>query len=198
MFEGRRTVTQQTLAGSIGLMAGTDEDALENAVREHARLVYRIAYSVLRNHHDAEDATQETFARVLRYRRRLEGVDDPKTWLARIAWRVAVNRGRKYSAVSVDETEMQIAGIQPRSLLASAEETTLRVEMAALLTSLIAGLPEPLRDTLRLSTVEELSASEIAEVLEISESSVRSRLFRARQILKDKLVALEGKYGNKR
>lgn len=191
-------MTQQTLAGSIGLMAGTDEDALENAVREHARLVYRIAYSVLRNHHDAEDATQETFARVLRYRRRLEGVDDPKTWLARIAWRVAVNRGRKYSAVSVDETEMQIAGIQPRSLLASAEETTLRVEMAALLTSLIAGLPEPLRDTLRLSTVEELSASEIAEVLEISESSVRSRLFRARQILKDKLVALEGKYGNKR
>ena len=191
-------MTQQTLVGSIGLMAGTDEDALENAVREHARLVYRIAYSVLRNHHDAEDATQETFVRVLRYRRRLEGVDDPKTWLARIAWRVAVNRGRKYSAVSVDETEMRIAGIQPRSLLASAEETTLRVEMAALLTSLIAGLPELLRDTLRLSTVEELSASEIAEVLEISESSVRSRLFRARQILKDKLVALEGKYGNKR
>lgn len=191
-------MTQQTLVGSIGLMAGTDEDALENAVREHARLVYRIAYSVLRNHHDAEDATQETFVRVLRYRRRLEGVDDPKTWLARIAWRVAVNRGRKYSAVSVDETEMQIARIQPRSLLASAEETTLRVEMAALLTSLIAGLPELLRDTLRLSTVEELSASEIAEVLEISESSVRSRLFRARQILKDKLVALEGKYGNKR
>lgn len=191
-------MTQQTLVGSIGLMAGTDEDALENAVREHARLVYRIAYSVLRNHHDAEDATQETFVRVLRYRRRLEGVEDPKTWLARIAWRVAVNRGRKYSTVSVDETEMQIAGIQPHSLLASAEETTLRVEMAALLTSLIAGLPELLRDTLRLSTVEELSASEIAEVLEISESSVRSRLFRARQILKDKLVALEGKYGNKR
>src|SRR5258708_14447008 len=50
------------------------EDALEAAVREHARLVYRIAYSVLRNHHDAEDATQETFVRVLRYARKLDGV----------------------------------------------------------------------------------------------------------------------------
>jgi RNA polymerase sigma-70 factor, ECF subfamily len=68
-------------------MAGTDEDILENAVREHARMVYRIAYSVLRNHHDAEDATQETFVRVLRYKRKLEGIEDPKTWLAKIAWR---------------------------------------------------------------------------------------------------------------
>ena len=54
--------------------AGTGEDALEAAVREHARMVYRIAYSVLRNHHDAEDYTQETFVRVLKYRRNLENV----------------------------------------------------------------------------------------------------------------------------
>src|SRR5215468_2316955 len=52
-------------------MTATNEDALEAAVREHTRLVYRIAYSVSRNHHDAEDATQETFMRVLRYRRKL-------------------------------------------------------------------------------------------------------------------------------
>jgi RNA polymerase sigma-70 factor, ECF subfamily len=54
-----------------------------------------------------------------------------------------------------------------------------------------------LRAVLRLSTVEELSAVEIAHALGSSESAVRSRLFRARQILKEKLLALEGRYGNK-
>jgi RNA polymerase sigma-70 factor, ECF subfamily len=178
-------------------MAGTDEDVLESAVREHARLVYRIAYSVLRNHHDAEDATQETFVRVLRYRRKLQGIEDPKTWLARIAWRVAIKRSRRGFSASLNDTEMQAASMQLRSELASAEDSVLGSEMAQLLTSFILVLPEPLRAVLRLSTVEELSAVEIAHVLGSSESAVRSRLFRARQILKEKLLALEGKYGNK-
>jgi RNA polymerase sigma-70 factor, ECF subfamily len=191
-------VTQETLASSIGLMAGTDEDVLESAVREHARLVYRIAYSVLRNHHDAEDATQETFVRVLRYRRKLQGIEDPKTWLARIAWRVAIKRSRRGFSASLNDTEMQAASMQLRSELASAEDSVLGSEMAQLLTSFILVLPEPLRAVLRLSTVEELSAVEIAHVLGSSESAVRSRLFRARQILKEKLAALESKYGSKR
>jgi RNA polymerase sigma-70 factor (ECF subfamily) len=70
--------------------------------------------------------------------------------------------------------------------------------MAELLASLIAALPGPLRDALRLSTIEELSPSEVADVLGFSEASVRSRLFRARQILKEKLSALEGSHGNQR
>ena len=179
--------------GAIPL-ADANQDALETAVREHARLVYRIAYSVLRNHHDAEDATQETFIRVLRYRRKLEGIRDPKTWLARIAWRVAVERGTKQPEISLSEMENQAAVMQLRSQVTSAEESVVGNEMAELLGCLISVLPEPLRDALRLSTVEELEPGEIAEVLGTSESSVRSRLFRARQILKEKLAALEGKY----
>ena len=190
-------MTQQTFV-SLAQMVGTNEDAIEAAVREHARLVYRIAYSVLRNHHDAEDATQETFVRVLRYRRKLEGVEDPKTWLAKIAWRVAVERSRRKGVnQSLNDAETQAASMQLRSGLASAEDSVLGTEMAQLLTSFISALPERLRAVLRLSTVEELSAVEIAHVLGSSESAVRSRLFRARQILKEKLVALEGKYGNK-
>src|SRR5271169_974216 len=68
------------------------DDLPETAVREHTRLVYRIAYSVLRNPADAEDATQEIFLRVLRYGKRLAAIHDQKAWLARIAWRVAVQR----------------------------------------------------------------------------------------------------------
>jgi RNA polymerase sigma-70 factor (ECF subfamily) len=196
MFEGRRTVAEQAFVSEAVMMA--PEDVLESAVREHARLVYRIAYSALRNHHDAEDATQETFVRVLRYKKKLEGVRDPKTWLARIAWRVAVERSRKRPEISMSETEAANAVIELRSQLASAEESTLGNEMAELLASLIAALPGPLRDALRLSTIEELSPSEVADVLGFSEASVRSRLFRARQILKEKLSALEGSHGNQR
>jgi len=196
MFEGRRTVAEQAFVSEAVMMA--PEDAMESAVREHARLVYRIAYSVLRNHHDAEDATQETFVRVLRYKKKLEGVRDPKTWLARIAWRVAVEHSRKRPEISMSETEVANAVIELRSQLASAEESTLGKEMAELLASLISALPGPLRDALRLSTIEELSPTGIAKVLGTSEASVRSRLFRARQILKEKLSALEGSYGNQR
>ena len=179
-------------------MSRTDEDVLEAAVHEHARLVYRIAYSVLRNHHDAEDATQETFMRVLRYRRRLEGVQDVKTWLAKIAWRVAVERSKHHTDVSLSEQQIQKAAEEISSQMTSAEESALAHETERLLSQLIAGLPEQQRDALRLSTVEELAPAEIAEVLATSESSIRSRIFRARQILKQKLAALENSYGNKR
>jgi RNA polymerase sigma-70 factor (ECF subfamily) len=195
-FEGRRTVADQALASDAVMM--TREDALETAVREHARLVYRVAYSVLHNHHDAEDAAQETFVRVMRYRRKLDGIDDPKLWLARIAWRVAVERSKRKPEVSLSECEIGEAVMQLRSHLASAEESTLGNEMEALLGTLISALPEQLRDALRLSMIEELQPREIADLLETSEASVRSRLFRARQILKDKLAALEGNYGIRR
>ena len=191
-------MTEQALARQSTLMAWTKEDALELAVREHARLVYRVAYSVLRNHHDAEDATQETFLRAVRYRRKLEGVREAKTWLARIAWRVAVERAKKRLEVSLSDEQNSAAAEQLRSQLKSAEDFTLGNEMAELLATMIASLPEALRDVLRLSTVDDLTPREVAEVLGTSEASVRSRLFRARQILKEKLAALEGKYANPR
>ncbi len=64
----------------------SQDEILEDLVRQYSRLVYRIAYAALRSHHDAEDATQETFLRVLRYRHKLATVENPKAWLARIAW----------------------------------------------------------------------------------------------------------------
>ena len=177
-------------------LADTGEDTLETAVRENARLVYRIAYSVLRNHYDAEDAAQEAFLRVLRYGRKLANVRDPKTWLARIAWRVAVERRKKLPEIPLQEAEAGRAGVQLRSQLVSAEEDVLGREMAGVFEALILALPARLRDVLTLSTIQELAPAEIAEVLGTSESSVRSRIFRGRQILKEKLAALlQSKYG---
>ena len=97
MIEGRRLVAGEAILDGANIERDRVENTdamLEGLVREHSRLVYRIAYSVLRRHHDAEDAAQETFIRVLRYRWKLADVRDAKTWLARIAWRVAVDRSR--------------------------------------------------------------------------------------------------------
>lgn len=81
------------------------------------------------------------------------------------------------------------------SRIASADELVLGAEMGTLLESLIIMLPAKLRDPLTLSTIEELSPAEIALILGTNEAAVRSRIFRARQILRDKLAALlEGKH----
>lgn len=188
-------MAEQALASGAVLMASTNDDALETAVREHARMVYRIAYAVLRNQQDAEDAAQETFLRVMRYRRKLQGVEDVKTYLARIAWRVAVARCQPKPEISLSEAAIEDAIFALRSQLASGEQTTWGNELAALLEALVSALPQPLRDPVRLSTIEEFEPREIAEVLGTSEASVRSRLFRARQILKEKLKVWEGNHG---
>ena len=192
MSEDMQVVAEQVIVSSAIPVPQTQEDDLEVAVREHARLVYRIAYSVLRHHHDAEDATQETFLRVLRYRRKLAGIREPRTWLARIAWRVAVERRRKVAEVAIDE----IDEVAIKSPSVSAEQTLLGAETNQILERLIEALPSKLRDPLTLSTLEEMTPANIAGVLGIRESAVRSRLLRARQILKERLAALlEGKHG---
>ena len=175
-------------------MAKATEDELELLVREHARLVYRIAYSVTRNQQDAEDTTQETFLRVLRHRRKLAGVKDSRAWLARIAWRVAIERKQKVADVPIEDVK-EVA-MELRSQMVSADDAVLGIQLKNAVEKLIALLPGKLRDPLTLSTIEELSPAEIALVLGVNEAAVRSRIFRARQILRDKLAALlEGKHG---
>ena len=182
----------QGIVSEAMTLARTEEDQLELAVRQHAQLVYRIAYSVLRNHHDAEDATQETFVRVLRAKRQLGAVDDPRSWLARIAWRVAVEKKKKVADVGLEDIQEIVA--QLRSKTDAADQELLGTEMTVLLQQLIERLPRKLREPLILSTVDEISILDIAATLGTSEAAVRSRVFRARQILKERLMrVLEGK-----
>ena len=108
---------------------------------------------------------------------------------------MAVAQAKKRPAISMSEWEAADAVLQLRSGGKSAEEVAASNEIALVLQGLIAALPDSLRDVMRLTTVEELSTGEVAEVLETSEASVRARLFRARQILRDKLQALEVSYG---
>jgi RNA polymerase sigma-70 factor (ECF subfamily) len=186
-------VVAGTMVVSGAAATRTGEQLLERAVREHARLVYRVAYSILRNHHDAEDAAQETFVRALRHMTRLGEIDDVRAWLARIAWRVAVDRRPRSSRVTLGDWEQSTGEL--RSSEAPADQVVLGAQLHALLEAMIASLPGKLRDPLVLSTLEEFSPGDVARLLGISEAAVRSRIFRARQILREKLaVRLEGRH----
>jgi RNA polymerase sigma-70 factor, ECF subfamily len=165
---------------------------LEAVVRQHARFVYQVAYLLLRNHHDAEDSTQETFMRVWRYRKRLPEARDLKAWLARIAWRVALDRRKNSAEISLADAAEAVFKLYDAG--ESAEKIAGAKQMAVLLDQLIATLPGKLRDPMLLSLDQELTQAEIGRVLNIPESSVRTRLFRARQMLRQKLSSiLEGK-----
>ncbi len=174
---------QAILTGMLASKEAAEHD-LEGLVREHSRLVFKVAYAALHSIHDAEDVVQEVFLRVLRRQNRLGEVADMRAWLARIAWNVANDRRR-----GTRETDVLEEVAEPRSPAASPEHSAERQQMAEAVGRMIAALPRELRDPLVLSAVEEMAGGEIAAVLGIPESAVRSRVFRARQILKERLAA---------
>jgi len=197
MGEGERLVAGEAILSEAVTLPRSADEVLENLVRQHSRLVYRIAYAALRSHHDAEDATQETFLRVLRYSHKLALVENHKTWLARIAWRVAVERSQRRShkrEIPLDDAENPAEEVASSD--APADQALQGSQIGALLERLIAALPEKLREPLIFSTLEEMSPREVAATLGINEAAVRSRVFRARQILKEKLAG-RGRVGNR-
>jgi RNA polymerase sigma factor CnrH len=105
-----------------------------------------------------------------------------------------VERKRRWPETSLEETGEKFA--QLRSAGIPADETVAGREVVEALERLIPALPRRLRDVVTLSTIEEMLPAEVAAVLEISEAAMRSRLFRARQILREKLTKLlENKHG---
>jgi RNA polymerase sigma-70 factor, ECF subfamily len=190
----------QVILGEMVLKSAMATEAeaptVESLVADYSRMVFRIAYSILRNHHDAEDAAQECFLRVWKHKDRLHDVQNAKTWLARIAWTTALDKrrgGRKMLSLDDGDPGAELLDSLSDSSPAADEQLVNRQEQQ-LLQRLIAALPEDLAQTLELSTVQELNSAEIADVMKIPEGSVRTRLFRARKQLKEKLtVLLEGK-----
>jgi RNA polymerase sigma-70 factor, ECF subfamily len=162
------------------------EQALGALVEQYATTLYRVAFSVLRNAADAEDAVQEAFLRVLRHRDTLEDVRDQRVWLIRIVWNIVLDRKRRAKTRPETDDVSELARVLPAGGL-SAEERAAAAQHHARILQLIEKLPAKEREVLVLSAFEELSSVEIAAVLGITESSVRSRLFRARNLMADLL-----------
>lgn len=163
-----------------------DESALAALVDEYASTLYRVAFSVLRNAADAEDAVQEAFLRVLRHRHTLGEVRDHRVWLIRIVWNIVLDRKRRAKTRPETDDIADLTRVLPAQGL-SAEQRASAAQHHAKILALVDQLPAKEREVLVLSAFEELSSVEIASVLGITESSVRSRLFRARNLMADLL-----------
>ena len=153
--------------------------AVAALVEEYAPTLYRVAYSVLRNAADAEDAVQEAFMRVLRHREQLAEVRDHRVWLIRIVWNVVLDRKRRVKCRPETDDVSELARVLPSKGL-TAEELASAAQHHARVLACVEQLPGKEREVLQLAAFEELSSVEIAAVLGITESSVRPRLFRAR------------------
>jgi RNA polymerase sigma-70 factor, ECF subfamily len=172
------------------VVSSCDTDTLDfdTLVYTYGHFVMSIAYAVVRNSEDAEDVTQATFFRAFRTGN-LGNIEHMKAWLGRIAWRLALNRSRNRSR---DQHKVQsdelLRTFHARET--GADELLVRKERMALLDRILLSLPRDLRETFVLLTVEEMTSRSAAEILDIPESSVRNRLFRARGLIKEKLAAL--------
>jgi RNA polymerase sigma-70 factor (ECF subfamily) len=163
-----------------------EEATLAALVSQYAGTLYRVAYSVLRNPADAEDAVQEAFLRVLRHRDTLDEVRDQRVWLIRIVWNIVLDRKRRAKTRPETDDVAELARVIPSGGL-SAEQIAAAAQHHAQVLACVDKLPAKERQVLMLSAFEELSSVEIAQVLDITESSVRSRLFRARNLMADLL-----------
>jgi RNA polymerase sigma-70 factor (ECF subfamily) len=166
----------------------THEEAEFTAlVRRQSRFVFRVAYAVLLNGADAEDAVQEIFLKLYRNGGWRDARNE-QAFLARAAWRVAVDRRRAARpAVAIPEPG---AAFDPPSQEPGPEQVLLGANEHALVHAMIDALPEDLRLPLVLSAAEELNSREIGAILGIPEGTVRTRLQRARQTLRGRLANL--------
>ena len=179
MFEATQTI-------AIGEARLTARDEFADLVKRQSRFVFRVAYAVLRNSHDAEDVVQETFLKLYRAGA-WEAIENERAFLARAAWRLAVDKLRKVRHEEL-APDVALSGANP-------EEAAAAADWSAAVHRLMDALPQELRQPLALSTVEEMTSREISAVMGIAEGTVRTRILRARQILRQKMAGLmEGRY----
>jgi len=170
------------LAG--GIVAVSDaalEREFEARLVESSTLAFRVAYGVLHQREDAEDVAQEAFVKAYRSFSQLRDRDRFRAWLVRMTWRLAIDRQRSDRRRLAREAVTQIVTVGDTS-----DELIAR-ERAAHLWIAIDGLPDKLRIVVILAGIEGHDTSEVARLLDVPQGTVKSRLFLARQRLKEQL-----------
>jgi len=185
-------------ASIIAELKSGSEDAYEWLIAHYHQPVYGLVYRILNDPADAADTTQEVFLKVFRGIRRFHGEASLKTWIYRIAIHEASNQRRWWFRHKRRETtiEAQIGDDDGQSFTlketlvdehdspfecAAHEEIRSRVEHE------LAQVQEPYRTTVVLRDIEGLSYEEVAEILQVSLGTVKSRLMRGRLALKKRL-----------
>jgi RNA polymerase sigma-70 factor, ECF subfamily len=168
-------------------------DAFGTLVRRHDRYLYRVARSVLRDDDEAEDVVQQTYLQAYINFVDFRGEANLRTWLTRIAVNDALSRRRRQrSTVELSQLDTAQERARSDSLLSSLTNSTpeheaARSQIREILERAIDDLPPAFRIVLIMRDVEDASVDETANVLGIKSETVRTRLHRARRMLRESL-----------
>lgn len=194
------------------LAAGGNTRAFELIMRRHNRLLFRSARSILKSDAETEDALQEAYLKAWRALPGFRAEARLSTWLTRIVINEALGRIRRKGAevislatpIDTPDQEADVADAAPEHQAEDnpddrPESAAMRAQVRLIMESRIDALPQPFRTVFILRAVEEMSAEEVAKVLEIPEATVRTRLFRAKSMLREGLsrdldMAVEGAF----
>ena len=177
------------------LKAGSEE-AYAWLIGEFHQPIYSLVYRVVNDPADAADTTQEVFLKVFRGMKHFHGESSLKTWIYRIALHEAANRRRWWFRHKAHETTIEpVEGEGDYALqerLADPAESPFdnfaHGEVKSAVEQALHDVPEPFRTALILRDLEEMSYEEIAEVLQVSLGTVKSRITRGRQALRKRLT----------
>lgn len=192
-FAGALGIPAEEAALVAALKSGS-EDAYAWLISQFQQPVYSLVYRIVNDPADAADTTQEVFLKVFRGMKQFNGGASLKTWVYRIAVHEASNRKRwwfrhKAKETSMEPEESERGGL--KDTLADRGESPLETvahhELRDLVESELQQVTEPYRTTVILRDIEELSYEEIAEIMETTLGTVKSRLTRGREALKKRL-----------
>jgi RNA polymerase sigma-70 factor (ECF subfamily) len=198
---------QEEAAIVAELKAGS-EAAYAWLIGEFQQPVYGLVYRMVNDPADAADTTQEVFLKVFRGMKHFHGESSLKTWIYRIALHEAANRRRWWFRHKGRETSIEPAepgrsrngeNAMQAVLMDRADspfDSVAHHEVQRRVAEELRKLPEPYRTTLILRDLEEMSYEEIAEVLEVSLGTVKSRLTRGRDALRQRLTPYVRAVGN--
>jgi len=165
----------------------------EVLMRRHNERIYRAARSIVRDEVEAEDVMQQAYVNAYAHLRQFDGRAKFSTWLTKIAIHEALGRARKrgrYESVDFNQEESSI--VPPRTTAPDPEHHAFAGELRALLESAIDTLPDGLREVFMLREVDGQSTADTAACLSVSEDVVKTRLSRARALLRRELAARTG------
>lgn len=189
-------------ASIIAELKSGSEEAYAWLIDRFHQPVYGLVYRMLNDPADVADTTQEVFLKVFRGMRRFNGEASLKTWIYRIAIHEASNHRRWWFRHKGRETAMpepsHVCAALNDALVDSASnpfDRAAQEEVRAKVEAELRQVPEPYRSTVILRDIEGLAYEEIAEILEISLGTVKSRLMRGREALKKRLASYAQEVG---
>jgi len=184
-------VVARVLAGETGMF--------EVVMRRHNQRLYSVARAILRNDGEAEDVMQDAYVRAYEHLNQFAGRAKFSTWLTRIAVHEALARQRRGNRYQELEPMSEREG-DPMdrfaSLTPNPEQQASNSEIRRLLEETVDNLPDSYRTVFMLRDIEEMSTTDAADVLEITEENVKVRLHRARALLRKSLYARAGMQKN--